>query len=310
VVLHGPAGIGKTELAKAFGRWWRSSKGVDDPSWVIFYSFEPGAASYALPDVINAIGTHVYGAGFAAERDREGQRNMVLELMRERRLLLIWDNFEAVHTMPDPGSATPPLNESQRAALLGFLADVREHSASTIIITSRTHEEWLGKTSRIEVGSLAHDEAIDYADRLLQPLPQAGARRANRAFGELMQWLDGHPLSMRLVLPLLEGSDPLLLLKELQGSIPLTPGLDSQERTSSLAASIAYSIIHLPTEVYNDLRTKHSDPTSDTVIHAVRVQLNEKHSLDTTQHQEIITITIQETLKSARMQTQDPSKSA
>jgi hypothetical protein len=74
--------------------------------------------------------------------------------------------------------------------------------------------------------------------------------------------------------------------------------------------SLIVSIATLAWTVYSNLRTKHSDPTSDTVIHAVRVQLNEKHSLDTTQHQEIITITVQETLKSARMQTQDPSKSA
>ena len=27
VVLHGPGGTGKTELAKAFGRWWRDTGG-------------------------------------------------------------------------------------------------------------------------------------------------------------------------------------------------------------------------------------------------------------------------------------------
>ena len=31
VVLPGPGGTGKTELAKAFGRWWRDTGGVDDP---------------------------------------------------------------------------------------------------------------------------------------------------------------------------------------------------------------------------------------------------------------------------------------
>jgi hypothetical protein len=34
VVLHGPAGTGKTELAKGFGRWWRDTGGVDDPQYV------------------------------------------------------------------------------------------------------------------------------------------------------------------------------------------------------------------------------------------------------------------------------------
>ena len=31
VVLHGPGGTGKTELAKAFGRWWRDTGGVERP---------------------------------------------------------------------------------------------------------------------------------------------------------------------------------------------------------------------------------------------------------------------------------------
>jgi hypothetical protein len=35
VVLHGSGGTGKTELAKAFGRWWRDTGGVDKPEWVV-----------------------------------------------------------------------------------------------------------------------------------------------------------------------------------------------------------------------------------------------------------------------------------
>ena len=35
VVLHGPGGSGKTELAKAFGRWWRDTGGTDEPRWVL-----------------------------------------------------------------------------------------------------------------------------------------------------------------------------------------------------------------------------------------------------------------------------------
>src|SRR5262249_2521436 len=32
VLLHGPGGTGKTELAKAFGRWWRDTGGVGRPA--------------------------------------------------------------------------------------------------------------------------------------------------------------------------------------------------------------------------------------------------------------------------------------
>ena len=44
VVLAGPGGTGKTELAKGFARWWRDTGGVDDPRLVFWHSFEPGVA--------------------------------------------------------------------------------------------------------------------------------------------------------------------------------------------------------------------------------------------------------------------------
>ena len=41
----------------------------------------------------------------------------------------MWDNFETVREMPNPAGATLPLDEAGRAALKGFLAWVRDHSA-------------------------------------------------------------------------------------------------------------------------------------------------------------------------------------
>lgn len=51
VLVHGPGGTGKTELAKAFARWWRDTDGLDDPAWVFFHSFEPGLPSFGLDGV-------------------------------------------------------------------------------------------------------------------------------------------------------------------------------------------------------------------------------------------------------------------
>src|SRR5262249_58203421 len=65
VLLHGPGGTGKTELAKAFGRWWRDTAGVDQPEWVIWHSFEPGVASFGLDGALTAVGLQVFGPDFA-----------------------------------------------------------------------------------------------------------------------------------------------------------------------------------------------------------------------------------------------------
>ncbi|WP_239101859.1 CHAT domain-containing tetratricopeptide repeat protein, partial [Microbispora amethystogenes] len=245
VILHGPGGTGKTELAKAFGRWWRDTSGVDDPEWVIWHSFEPGVASFGLDGVINTIGLRVFGADFALA-DTEERRRIVQRLLAEYRLLLIWDNFESVHSMPDPTAATPPLADTQLEELRQFLHQLAQLGRSSILITSRTPETWLGpELRRIEVGGLSEDEAIDHADHLLLPFPNSRRRRQRPAFAELMEWLDGYPLAMRLVLPHLDGTGPDILLAALQGTAPL-PGSDDGDRTTSLSAGVAYSFTHLP----------------------------------------------------------------
>jgi tetratricopeptide (TPR) repeat protein len=248
VVLHGPGGTGKTELAKAFGRWWRDTGAVEQPEWIIFHSFEPGIASFGLAGVIDAIGLRIFGTRFASLQPAE-RRDAVASLLDERRLLLIWDNFESVRSMPDPTGATPALDDAAAAELRAFVARIADGGASSLIITSRTPEPWLGELRRLEVGGLTTDEAIEYADWLLAPHPKAQRKRDVPAFADLLTWLDGHPLSMRLVLPHLATTGPAALLAGLQGTetLPVADGEDAG-RTTSLSGSITYSFDHLRPE--------------------------------------------------------------
>jgi tetratricopeptide (TPR) repeat protein len=241
VVLHGPGGTGKTELAKAFGRWWRDTAGAE---LVVLHSFEPGVASFGLDGVLAAIGLQAFGADFArvALAEREA---IVLRMLRERRLLLIWDNFESVVAMPDPAGATPPLDEPERERLRRFVAAIAAGGRSALLVTSRTTERWLGdEIARRPVGGLTRAEASEYADALLAASGSVQARRSRPAFGELLVALDGHPLSMRLVLPHVATRDPEALLAALRGSGDL-PGGGGTDRLASLERCVGYSFEHL-----------------------------------------------------------------
>ena len=115
-----------------------------------------------------------------------------------------------------------------------------------MVITSRAREDWLGEVRRITVGGLNRAEAAEYAGLLLAPFPAAQRRRERRSFGELLDWLDGHPLAMRLTLPRLQDTDPADLLADLRGTAPLPAGDDAGAgRLSSLGACITYSFAHL-----------------------------------------------------------------
>ena len=246
VLLSGPGGTGKTELAKGFARWWRDTGGTSDPRLVCWHSFEPGVASFGLDGVITGIGLALFGTDFARLEAPE-RLAAVKRLLGQYRGLLVWDNFESVAEMPDPAGATPPLDETGRAQLRDFLHWVRDHSSSAVLITSRAREDWLGDVRRIPVGGLNRAEAAEYAGLLLAPFSAAQRRTERPSFGGLLDWLGGHPLAMRLTLPRLEDADPAELLADLRGTAPLPAAEEAAGagRLSSLGACITYSFAHL-----------------------------------------------------------------
>ena len=107
-------------------------------------------------------------------------------------MLLIWDNFESVRSMPDPGGATPPLDEAGCAELREFLG-VPRPGRSAVLITSRTPRTGSATSAGSRSAGWPGTRRPSTPDFLLAPYPRGRAAAGGRAFGELMEWLDGHP---------------------------------------------------------------------------------------------------------------------
>ncbi len=212
ILLHGVAGVGKTELAKAFGRWCRETGAVDGPGAVLPHSFEPGATGRGLAGAVERIGRRLFAAEEFDPLTPAARQEVVERALATRDLLLIWDDVDAA-------AADPAASDQDRAELRAFLDRVARHGRSTVVLTARTREDGLGPGPlRIEVPGLDPGEAVDYAEQVLTPTPDTVRKRGLRVFGELLERLGGHPLSMRLVLSSFEVHEPWQVLDTLMRS--------------------------------------------------------------------------------------------
>ena len=256
VLLSGPTGVGKTELALGLARWL--SRTGSRPGGVFYTTFEVGAG---VERIVHEVGTSVAGLDFA-DMPAQQQRRWLVEYYRDHPSLLICDGLENAAGFPSSGAGL--LDESEQSELDNFLGEVAEGGQTWVLLVSRRKEEpWL-YTPHLEYGlpGLGRHDALELGNKILR---QAGVfdslqgssaeSRLGPDYFRLLELVEGHPLAMQIGLPLLKEVPASLLENDIsKGIAQLGPGDGEEARPPYLTALMDLSFsrmshrsrVHLP----------------------------------------------------------------
>jgi predicted ATPase/transcriptional regulator with XRE-family HTH domain len=230
LTLVGPPGVGKTRLGVAVA----AAVGETFADGTCFVALAPlSDPTHVVPAVARAVGVR--------EEGREDVREALIATLRERRMLLLLDNFE--HVLPAARDV---------AGLLAACGGVKA------LVTSRAalqlHGEQLflvpplalpGDASASSLGELERAPAIRLFLACAQRVrPELALTPENApAIAAICRRLDGLPLALELAAARVKLLSPEMLLGRLERRLPLLTGgsRDLPDRQQTLRAALAWS---------------------------------------------------------------------
>ena len=255
VLLSGPTGVGKTELALGLARWLALTG--ERPGGVFYTSFDVGAG---VERVVHEIGTTIAGLEFA-DIPAQQQRNWLVEYLGEHPSLLILDRLENVPGFPAAGSGL--LDESEQSQLDDFLGDVAKGGQAWVLLVSRRErEEWLRTPSLdFNLSGLHRVDALKLGNEILR---QSGVfdslqgatvdSRLGPDYFKLLELLEGHPLAMQVGMPLLKEAPASILVQEIARRIAELDPADCEEaRPTYLTATMDAAFSRMPRRIRTHL---------------------------------------------------------
>jgi len=229
ILVHGLGGVGKTTLARGFVQWLSDTGGLGKGCF--WFRFDESLRNAEF--IFNSLGTPLFGPNFiTAELARK--IDLLATAFREHPFVIVWDNFESASGMAEAG-VNATLSTDDRGLLQQFLKKLRG-GKTKVLITSRSDESWLAKSEcyRLPLRGLTGEERWEFCDVILDDLGKK-ADRTDPDLADLMAALDGHPLLMRAVIPMLDDRPAGDILKAVQTNLADLPISDDQTRNKVLA---------------------------------------------------------------------------
>jgi hypothetical protein len=250
IVLHAMGGMGKTTLATEAADWWTRSGLFRDGA--CFVSFEQFTSAER---VVQVFGCYVAGDRFNQLPAGE-QRKRAIEFIRQKDVLLVWDNYESALPQFNDGAAAigSPYTDEERVRLADLFRDLTTGPGrGAVLVTCRPGDTGLPGAWRYELRGLARADSLWLLAEILQHhnVKLSDPRLTREQLDPLLRDLADHPLSLELVAPHLKTLTPEAirrdfgtLLTEFQREAPSGPD-GKPGRNSSLLASLEFSRRHL-----------------------------------------------------------------
>lgn len=242
VQVTGVGGLGKTALAREAAIWWLRTGRFEK---AVFVSFEQPMLAGR---VAGELGRAFEGPDFLA-RGEEDQLASAAKIFHQRRVLLVWDNFESTLPQFQEGGGLSLYPAEELDKLRRFYQQlVDKAGASRLVVTCRPVKATLRGIKEHPLAGLDRPDSLHLihaiADLKAIDLNRPGYERSEIEL--LLDQLNDHPLSISLVGPHLSALRPAQIREKFAELLEqFEDEIGEEGKNRSLLASLAFSTSRL-----------------------------------------------------------------